>query len=311
VKRVIALLTAATFSSFAIAQKPDARWLQQMVYDDENKGILMYGGATENKTFTDTWLLKDSGWTRLSDQGPAVIKCAFAYDAGRKRVVLFGGSGDNRSLDETWEWNGNKWEQIAVPAPPARNHPMAAYDRKNKVILMFGGFGAHGALSDTWTYDGRSWKQTDSSGPKNCLPHGMVYDEKLQAVILVTVPLSAPGESYAKNEMWKWTGSSWRKLSYNGPLTSANSLQALGAFGDDGIVLFDGDDVSNGNGKTWMFSEQHWSSESLTGPSPRVGHSIVYDKSKNKTLLFGGTDRKRSFNDLWEWNGKVWRQISN
>jgi len=295
----------------AVGQQPEARWLQQMVYDEDYNAVLMYGGAAEDKIFTDLWLLEDTTWKKLSDDGPALIKSAFAYDPGRKRVVLFGGSEDGGSVNETWEWDENNWKQFSVPAPPARNHPMAAYDKKNKVIIMFGGFGITGALSDTWAFDGRSWKQIDTEGPKNCLPHGIIYDETNERLILLTVALSAPNDSRARNEMWEWTGKSWRQLSYETPTTSLNSLQALAAFGDDGIVLFDGDDISHGNGKTWTFSQHQWTSEWLTGPSPRVGHTMVYDKSKNKTLLFGGTDRKKSFNDMWEWNGKAWRKISN
>jgi hypothetical protein len=95
-----------------------ARWLQQMVYAEDNAAIFMYGGATADKTFTDLWLLKDTTWKKLSDDGPALIKSAFAYDPGRKRVVLFGGSGDGGSVNETWEWDGNNWKQISVAAPP-------------------------------------------------------------------------------------------------------------------------------------------------------------------------------------------------
>jgi hypothetical protein len=36
---------------------------------------------------------------------------------------------------------------------------------------------------------------------------------------------------------------------------------------------------------------------------------MVYDKSRNRTLLFGGSNRKEFYNDVWEWNGKSWAQL--
>jgi hypothetical protein len=309
--RVLILFLLISFNT--VAQKPEARWLQEMTYDEANNQVLMFGGANETGIFSDLWAFKDSVWKKLSDVGPTgSIKSAFAYDANRKCAILFGGSGDgNKPLDETWEWNGKEWKRINIPSPPARSHPMAVYDPENKVIIIFGGVGATGLLYDTWIYDGSSWKQKNADGPKNCLPHGIFYDEKKEKIILITFS-STPDPSNnkrTKNEMWEWTGDSWGKLSYGTVLTSANSLQSLAPFKNGEVVLFDGDDTSGNNGTTWIFADERWVHESLQGPSHRVGHSMVYDKSNNRTILFGGGDRKKVFNDLWEWNGTQWIAI--
>jgi hypothetical protein len=176
--------------------------------------------------------------------------------------------------------------------------------------LVFGGFGANGALTDTWAYDGNSWRQADSNGPKNVIPHGMVYNETKGKVILITAAMGTDPDDKtpATNQQWEWSGSSWKKVEVDGPKTSANSLQALASYGNDGIVLFDGDDVSGGNCRTWKFSGDRWSGSYLAGPASRVGHAMVFDKSIGKTILFGGSDRQKFFGDVWMWDGKKWTE---
>jgi len=295
----------------AIAQQPEARWISQVAYDEENKQVLLYGGAAKDTVFSDLWALKNKKWIKLGDQGlPARFKAAFTYDAGRRCAVLFGGSGDLPLMDETWEWDGHQWKQVHIPGPSPRNHPMAAYDRVNKTIVLFGGVGNSGLLSDTWVYNGKQWAQKDKAGPTNCLPHGMFYDEQRQKVIMITLA-SAPlttDPKHTLNEMWEWSGHGWNRIPYT-VTTSSASLQALASFNKNGIVLFDGDDSTDNRGKTWIFDGRKWYAVFLQGPSARVGHSMIFDKALHRTLLFGGSDRKNFFGDLWEWNGKKWIQV--
>lgn len=45
-------------------------------------------------------------------------------------------------------------------------------------------------------------------------------------------------------------------------------------------------------------------------PPPRKQASMVYDPIRKVTVLFGGTDSDRNlFNDTWEYDGKLWRNI--
>jgi len=293
----------------AMAHQPGKRFLHMMAYDENNARVLLYGGASGGDTIlSDLWSLKGHEWKRLSEKGPAPgIKSAFAYDANRKVAVLFGGSGDGGLLGETWEWNGETWTQINIRGPSPRNHPMAVYDPKARVMILFGG-AANGLLSDTWTYDGKSWQLKNADGPKNCAPHGMFYDEARERVVMITV-MQVAGNSRSKNEMWEWVGNTWKKLSYSVPSTSSQSLQALAPFGKGGIILFDGDDNANNKGKTWTFEGNEWSGRWLNGPSSRIGHGMVYDKANKRTVLFGGSNRKDIFDDLWCWDGRRWNML--
>jgi hypothetical protein len=45
-----------------------------------------------------------------------------------------------------------------------------------------------------------------------------------------------------------------------------------------------------------------------SGPRPRAGHSMAYDTTRNRTVLFGGTVGDALVNDTWEWDGQSWRE---
>jgi hypothetical protein len=309
----IILLTVQCLTPEQTNVPPPARHLSHVVFDEENSQILLYGGSTGNYTYNDLWALGTSGWRKLFEGGPAErIKAAFAYDTNRKKAILFGGSGANNKLrDDTWEWDGKAWKQNMATGPLIRNHALAAYDKKNKVVVMFGGVGPNGLLSDTWLFDGSVWKQADANGPKDCLPHGMIYNEAMEKIILVTLSVirDPKDEAHATNNMWEWTGNSWKKFSDSTAFTSSSNLQAVSAFKDDGIVLFDGSDVTNNKCKTWIFAKSHWESRTIDGPSGRFGHAMAFDKKKGKTILFGGFGNGKLLNDLWSWDGQAWTEV--
>ncbi|HLY71985.1 MAG TPA: kelch repeat-containing protein [Puia sp.] len=299
--------------SFAQAQKPEPRLLSLSVYDEANKQVILFGGENDKGYLNDLWAYKKSKWQKVDSLGPGIIKCAFAYDITRKKIVLFGGSGKTVTTDETWEWDGSHWTKIDLPGPVSRNHPMSVYSPKDKAVILFGGYGDSHLLNDTWAYDGISWKLMDNDGPKECLPHGMYYDEKRQKVMMVTLSEShdSPDPTRTINKLWEWTGKSWKNIQDGNMTTSQHGLQALARFGEDGILLFDGGDVSNGLGKTWVYNAGNWHSPQVNGPSQRGGHAMIYDPMTKKTVLFGGQDdQKNYFNDLWEWDGKSWKKIN-
>lgn len=44
-------------------------------------------------------------------------------------------------------------------------------------------------------------------------------------------------------------------------------------------------------------------------PNPRTGAHMVFDPTLGKLVMFGGTSGDEFPNDLWSWDGKVWRAI--
>lgn len=79
------------------------------------------------------------------------------------------------------------------------------------------------------------------------------------------------------------------------------------------VVLFGG--LNGGNsrdsiefGDTWEWDGMAWRQVGDTGPSPRMGHAMVYDSARGVTVLFG---RGGSETDTWEWDGVTWTQVAD
>src|ERR1043165_3343294 len=73
------------------------------------------------------------------------------------------------------------------------------------------------------------------------------------------------------------------------------------AWYDNGSVNYKSD--------TWTWSGSAWTLQNATGPSARFRHSLAFDSSRGKTVLFGGTNAAGSvLGDTWEWDGTGWAQ---
>jgi len=46
-----------------------------------------------------------------------------------------------------------------------------------------------------------------------------------------------------------------------------------------------------------------WERRLVSGPSPSVGHALVYDAARQRVVLFSG-------NDTWEWDGSLWTHVA-
>jgi hypothetical protein len=53
-------------------------------------------------------------------------------------------------------------------------------------------------------------------------------------------------------------------------------------------VLFGGSDGSTSNGETWEWNGTAWTQRVVSGPWPRLRHSMAYDAVRGETVLFGG-----------------------
>jgi hypothetical protein len=60
----------------------------------------------------------------------------------------------------------------------------------------------------------------------------------------------------------------------------------------------------------WQWDGFLWTEIQLTGPTPghRYQPVMVYDRSRARTVLYGGL--QSSSDDTWEWDGGRWEQIN-
>ena len=64
-------------------------------------------------------------------------------------------------------------------------------------------------------------------------------------------------------------------------------------------------------GDTWEFDGNAWQRHFPAHyPSPRSGHTLTYDAGRGVTVLFGGRGPDGVSNEIWEWDGNDWSQVT-
>jgi hypothetical protein len=53
-----------------------------------------------------------------------------------------------------------------------------------------------------------------------------------------------------------------------------------------------------------------WTQKQDIGPSPRYGHGMEYDATRQRVVLFSGSQESTT-NDTWEWDGSAWTQVAD
>lgn len=77
------------------------------------------------------------------------------------------------------------------------------------------------------------------------------------------------------------------------------------------VVMFGGSSGAITFGDTWIFQTSTypsgWAQQGVAGPTPRTGHTLVYDPLRQVVVMFGGYLIGGSMsNETWEWDGSNW-----
>ena len=158
-------------------------------------------------------------------------------------------------------------------APTARDNHAMAYDSGRAVTVLFGGWATIGVdmyeqSAETWEWDGNAWTLRDTGGgPDQEHLHGRIR----------------------------------HAMAYD----STRGVTVL--FGGWGYV-FDGVNTwtEGYSPETWEWDGATWTRRSVTGPSGRTRHEMVFDSARGRTVLFGGSNDSGLLADTWEWDGGTW-----
>ena len=236
---------------------------------------------------------------------------SMAYDEARSEVVLFGGFAVQGALSDTWVWNGSDWiQRFPIQNPPARYGHAMTYDGARGEVVIFGGFPFPiGPLfSDTWLWNRVTWTQSLASGPSRRAAHSMAYDSVRKEVLLFGGSGQTGG---ALGDTWIWNGASWTRLF---PIQSPPARMLFGMAYDearDEVVLFGGTTMIAGQvfSDTWAWDGVNWIQKSpVRMPPARRNHKMVYDKARQKVILFGGISSDAALSDTWTWDGSNWTE---
>jgi hypothetical protein len=278
-------------------------------------------------------------WTRLSAGGGpnAVSFRGMMFDSNRGVLVAWDAL--NR-----WEWRGNSWivtgGSLALTEPlqfpPQLMRQGFAFDPESNRLArayvpgysnLFRGF-----------IDGFDCSQAFQLvfGPNTTqfLDLGNDWNLVVERVSVSVAIDPTTGDGMLHLPMGQYSGSASNpangyrfnlRSSPSGPLTPFGSsnfpaARARSAIAFDRMlseyVLFGGlvfDPVTqaySGNSVvTWAYGSNDWRPAEFSGPAPRYSHSMVFDASRGRTILFGGiTNGASSAIDgfAWEWDGVTW-----
>jgi hypothetical protein len=265
-----------------------ARLGHSAVFDTAYRRMIVFGG--QDSTFTptnDVYVLELSGtppytWTKLIASGPAPTITGVppsarffhtaVYDSGNQQMIVYGGNDGSSelpslhllSLPASFPF---AWSTPVAPGPIARSQHASIMDPLRSRMVVFGG--------------------EDNNGVADGSP--------------------------LNNETWTFstTTNSWSPLFFSGTpgFRSGHSgvydapNQRMLVFGGTISVALPGPVLTNELWSLKLDSIPSWSILNPTlppGPTPRYGHSAVYDSVFNRMVIYGGYDAtSTSFNELW------------
>jgi hypothetical protein len=197
-----------------------------------------------------------------------------------------------------------RWYELnPETVPPGRDDHMMVFDSNRGVIVMFGGDAGDGA---TWEWDGTDWVDRGIASPARRREAEMVFDKQRGVVVMYG------GYDFVLNTpvIWEYDGEEWQsKLPEDSPDGRADHTLAY----DEkiGLTLMYGGEGAV-DGATWGFDGAVWKelASEEDSPGPRWGHEMVYDSGRQRAVMFGGVVDNAFRNDVWEWDGEKWIDVT-
>jgi hypothetical protein len=314
---------------------PSARYGHTTIYDPVRDRMVVFGGSGSGY-LNDVWALSLAGspaWTQLMPSGTPPSARAYhtaIYDPIRDRIVVFGGAGSDYLFD-VWALSlagTPAWTRLnpSGTPPSARAHHSAIYDPVRDRMVVFGG--GYYSTFGSWTYfndvralslaDTLAWTQLTPSGtpPSGRWGHSAIYDPVRDRMVV----FGGYGGSYLNDvRALSLAGTpAWTQLAPTGtPPSTRHSPSAIYDPVRDRMVVFGGT-AGSILGDTWALSlagTPVWTQPTPSGasPSPRDGHSAVYDPVRDRMIVFGGYSGTHVYlNDVWALSlagTPVWTQL--
>jgi hypothetical protein len=296
-----------------------------------------------------TLVLVDGGVIREPQGGSWTVRAQFptalggariGFDPIGNRMIAFGGF-DGTYPGTTWSWDGATLTPLATPTSPTGrvDHQLVTDDTAGRLLLLGGADEILQQRVDTvLAWDGAAWlAQPNLPTPRAgfAAAHDgvalLVYggslgsnfastDESAElsrsvAGGFVTVPLPTAGLHSAHDPLRNRTVSpvDGRTLEFDGTAWSDRSIPAPQAVTALAFHTATASLIAcTSNGATWRFDGSVWApAVTPFAPPPRDGAAFAYDPSRQRLVLFGGSDSQGPRNDVWEWDGSAWSNPSS
>jgi len=200
--------------------------------------------------------------------------------------------------------------------PHSLRDPFAttAFDSTRGVTVLFGGLDGSRA-GETWEWDGSTWTRRATTGPSPRQGHALAFDSARGVTVLFG---GFEGSGHLSGQTWEWDGITWTLRTSTGPTPRYGHAMAFDSVRGTTYLFGGFDGQPNRTQDTWEYvgSSGRWFLRATLGPSKRLRHAMVFDATRNVTLLFGGQDDDRAdgafSSDLWQYEGQFrrWTQIN-
>jgi len=207
---------------------PDSRRFAAMVYDDNLKKTVLFGGFTNNNYRNDTWTWDGTKWEELDirqdDRPHHRGLMTMWYDPLQKKTILYGGIGRGNvnqkvtRFGDMWAFNGTTWSELTVPETPGpRLGPQIAVQPLTGKVLLFGGLRVEqlddDAIrqffdNDTWEWDGAAsrWTRLAPARSPDARENGaLAWDPAAAELVL----FGGYAKGFYLSDLWVWNGETW------------------------------------------------------------------------------------------------------
>lgn len=195
-------------------------------------------------------------------------------------------------------------------------HTCAAYDSARDRIVALPALDQD---PETYEHDGQQWQQVFVADPES---DGGPVDRQFgcaaayHATRQVTL-LTGGSRNPPDHDTWLWNGTSWRLDDDENGVVPGTKYEPALAYDDVAaeIVMFGGSnrlrDI-DGSDTTfvWDGGWQAVCEGSCPRPSARMGAAMAFDAERGVVVLFGGRRDAQFFNDVWQWDGASWTEIT-
>jgi hypothetical protein len=179
-------------------------------------------------------------------------------------------------------------------------NPYATESRWPQTTYSFGG-------TNSITQYGSGWLP-DSGVPPGRYGHVYEMDAWRGAAVL----FGGIGDAGLLGDTWELSEGQWAQSPSVGPSARSGAAMVFDP-PHHALVLFGGSSQLDGGGElsdTWLLLDGGWVPVMTnSGPSPRTRAHLMYDRKRQRTVLFGGSYQNVPIGDVWAFDGQQWHDL--